>query len=1041
MLSSLTSSQTPTSVITDDVRVIAQQVQVPTASNSSSFTTSISIVLPLTDDEKAKQAVGLLNVPSISLAVNTSSSGNSSFYAVVALLDASLWPSSPSSAPIKSPASGTLQSDIIAVSIGGSGVQSVDITFSPNLNFNVTPALNYTITCPPLIVLRKAFVCNDTGYVEVVDCKGETGTFKGSCPVMQQTCASLELTSLTLSSENLCQTVRSAGGAITCRCVLAAGATDGSTAVAAGVVTSLESSELSNTFEAVSAFSDGSAASKAATLIGLFAGMWGATLMVMFFFSPFWQAGKKDNMPTEGKIDTDAGSQQRNRLNLRRNLIGAKGESLPVATNAIVEACGEGGGIRNAEVSLTIKKQMLDEYINSLFPSVFTSPSILDGLVSEVYNKHTYINLFFRLHKSQSPLLDLLKIATSQSLLLFLLALLYDISYPSDDGSCITYMTKNSCLHRRYDFDPTRTYCMWTLLDLSVVGEQDSAGVYPLDDEFSEGFFNCVYMPPTFSFTMLMYVSMAISLATCVVQDPLEFLCSLLGAPTAAAEVAPTPPVGTATIPQKADETKMDAVNTVANPKQKLSSVRPAASTDGVTKGIKERRQSMVYRRIPASVATPDTDHTHHTIMPMLAHQNAQHAHTRSRKSLIRLLELELLQERTRLEQLQAANELDMLDKWWCLERHTGQFLVLNMGGVGQHRQDGEDDNEAYSCCQLICCSPEPQLHVRRLIKQEMLEVSRQAEKMRADIATQTTGEQGFELLVQFVQDLLGRKTAAARIYAAKIELDFEKVRRVRAWVKVAIVLFLLGINSFFVYFTMLRGINKGVKWQRSYVTAWLVQCVLDIVIFETLQCSWFHFVVPSLVSHEVNEAHELLRASARCVLKDDMQHIKGIAASKNKSHLSSHMLSPFPLYQLDVSPYFFVSRQLLLNSPLKGLLEGRLILAVRCALPGAAGLAWQQLVSKWQKKYGRELGRQPRPQTIEIKSWYAHVSWLLSQGIYLLPRLMKYCILQVVIYIPQEMHNVIVRVMEPAVSLCMGMALFVWGLWVCDCWSMCLCS
>ncbi|RYG61436.1 hypothetical protein EON64_18575 [archaeon] len=172
--------------------------------------------------------------------------------------------------------------------------------------------------------------------------------------------------------------------------------------------------------------------------------------------------------------------------------------------------------------------------------------------------------------------------------------------------------------------------------------------------------------------------------------------------------------------------------------------------------------------------------------------------------------------------------------------------------------------------------SQSSELHVRRLVKQEMQEVSRQAADMQDELASQSAAEQGFELLVQFIQDLLGRKTAAARIYAAKMELEFEKTRRVRVWIKAAIVMFLLGINGFFFYFTILRGISKGVAWQRSYATAWVVQCVLDVAVFETLQCSWFHYVVPSLASKEVQVAHELLHLAARCMLREDIGRAKG---------------------------------------------------------------------------------------------------------------------------------------------------------------------
>jgi hypothetical protein len=43
----------------------------------------------------------------------------------------------------------------------------------------------------------------------------------------------------------------------------------------------------------------------------------------------------------------------------------------------------------------------------------------------------------------------------------FLLALLYGIQYPHDDGSCPTTSDTSSCLSRTSTLDPSQTYCEW----------------------------------------------------------------------------------------------------------------------------------------------------------------------------------------------------------------------------------------------------------------------------------------------------------------------------------------------------------------------------------------------------------------------------------------------------------------------------------------------------------------------------------------------------------------------------------------------------
>ncbi|RYG65558.1 hypothetical protein EON64_11675, partial [archaeon] len=132
-------------------------------------------------------------------------------------------------------------------------VKSVDISF-PSVKDNsseASPAINFTFVCPLKIVRKKAYVCNDTGYIELVDCKGVEGVFNGQCPALQQSCTALDLTSLTVALQNLCETASSnqnsgsTGDSITCRCGLSPSSVTGASSIAAGVVTSPVSADLS----------------------------------------------------------------------------------------------------------------------------------------------------------------------------------------------------------------------------------------------------------------------------------------------------------------------------------------------------------------------------------------------------------------------------------------------------------------------------------------------------------------------------------------------------------------------------------------------------------------------------------------------------------------------------------------------------------------------------------------------------------------------------------------------------------------------------
>ena len=58
-----------------------------------------------------------------------------------------------------------------------------------------------------------------------------------------------------------------------------------------------------------------------------------------------------------------------------------------------------------------------------------------------------------------------LHVLTVQTMLMFLIAIFYDVEYPTDDGTCGTYVDEKSCLSERSMFDTSTTTCEWNLSD------------------------------------------------------------------------------------------------------------------------------------------------------------------------------------------------------------------------------------------------------------------------------------------------------------------------------------------------------------------------------------------------------------------------------------------------------------------------------------------------------------------------------------------------------------------------------------------------
>jgi hypothetical protein len=63
--------------------------------------------------------------------------------------------------------------------------------------------------------------------------------------------------------------------------------------------------------------------------------------------------------------------------------------------------------------------------------------------------------------EKKEHILDIIRAITTLSLSCFIMALLYDFQYPTDDGSCSFYNDNVSCLNKKLIFDSRQTYCKW----------------------------------------------------------------------------------------------------------------------------------------------------------------------------------------------------------------------------------------------------------------------------------------------------------------------------------------------------------------------------------------------------------------------------------------------------------------------------------------------------------------------------------------------------------------------------------------------------
>ena len=166
--------------------------------------------------------------------------------------------------------------------------------------------------------------------------------------------------------------------------------------------------------------------------------------------------------------------------------------------------------------------------------------------------------------------------------------------------------------------------------------------------------------------------------------------------------------------------------------------------------------------------------------------------------------------------------------------------------------------------------------------------VRTEAQKQAKRLHLATDMQIGLEILHYFIIDLLGRNSPAARIFNSMVDEDFKhsivvtRFSKGMAWAAVVL------INVFFVFFTVVRGMTSSVKWQQTFLVGAILQMLIEIFVFETVECLWIHLTIPRLVRQDVSAA------------------ISTVNEAINLAFENTAYAGP-----LDTPKYFFVSRKL----------------------------------------------------------------------------------------------------------------------------------
>jgi hypothetical protein len=769
-------------------------------------------------------------------------------------------------------------------------------------------------------------VCPDTGTNVTMECTGGQEVLTAVCPgqVKETVCGSA------IGDSSLsCDVIESSAASVTCSCILPSTSRRRQlTSSQAAANSALEQTGVSHVAALTAYVGENFAGTLAGAADLNSPAAFRKVLIVIVAFIVLWTGGFAIIMSAAFRKKVHSGTHKRQKTSVERLKHFAQAAHSPVAIG-----------------------EYLRNYVDEVFPSAFKDKPSLECLFDEIYKHHRYVLILScsdDKKSDQNRIVTGVRLLTVQTMLMFLLAVFYELQAPSDDGSCKTYATEQSCLARKSIIEAHSTYCQWSENALREM--------------------TCSYREPSFTYLTIAYVSVVISMVTALVSSPIDRFFDMLTAPTADSVKLNAVESFSARVFKKARRVSVSAVNTMSDvvkrskaavekrwgqvnfqTREVPESTRVAhALAVAAAPALQAKARDLMLRRLSSGVSFKDKYAVNNTFptgddsdndaddkddeeesesssdddngaannaakeedddreqddqqSEVSGDQDASPSNMLS--SIFGNRDKTVVKKFTRLaEEIDfqrralRVSEVEEFDGSWGIDP-TGEFVKRDsLSLMGYHRIDAAAN-----------------------IKNEIREVTVEADKIANELRNATDQHIGLEILHLFVLDILGRHTAPARIFQSKAEEDFFKVRvisrrgQMLAWCGVVF------LNLFFMYFTILKSYQKGNAWQRAFVAGSVVQIVVEILFNETVECVWVNFLVPRLVSEEVHSVATKLHSAIEQLCSPET--------------VDAH-------YFLDAPGYLFVSTAVAKKFP--NLLESMVVRAYQSHLPGMLANKWQ---------------------------------------------------------------------------------------------------
>ena len=893
--------------------------------------------LAYTTPQTAMESVLASPASSFSLVSNGSSNSESDLSLSVLTTSASVF----------GPAGASFSANPMRIQLSSSSFDSTDteivlaLVHNTPIDFPINASVEwFNTTCTgPSDRSTATHECSDSGIILRHTCTGRKAMLSSKCPLLAPSCDLIDSSTGTLSNATLspppCRVQEYDAFATTCVCDVAAlrnltAAATGSVGqrrfrrqlqsgeeTAEVVVLDMASTatyigeEFVGTLSAADDLNSVDDLQRVLIVILMFAVLWGGGLSIIF--GCVW---RRQAMAKKNEKDLSV---------LKRKQQSAQVSRSPAAV-----------------------REYLVNYVAEVFPSVFSNKPFFRRMVDEIKRHHRYLTLFTAPHGENG---DKARIITGahllsiQTMLMFLLAWLYDIQSPADDGTCGDHDTESDCLARKSVMDSTQSYCDWVRNPDRSAANNDDDG----DDKFI-----CEFAPAGFNIKVMIYISVIVALFVSICTKPIDMIFDLLSAPTADALKVATQDTAIKRIGRRvsnaARRMSAAAVNLVNNSRNVIARASGKSLVGTATRKIPRSTEDAYVLATASMAVVADASRQHleanqlrrlqryHSAVSFRNNDEGHRGQTRNDNGsfsdnsgsssssssdssvssatpnavsaqgqkaipdgITQRLD-KLIDQVLRQRQLLKPSEIDAFDRQWGIDP-SGEFAT----GVAS----------------MVPCWPGlgtlATLGSKELIRRELAFVNDETAKKTEKLSVATDAHTGLELLHLFIMDLLGRSTPAARIFQTKAEEDFQHTKVVTLRSKLIALGVLVVMNAFFVYFAILTGFRRGIEWQQAYLAACLVQFMVEIVLFETMECVWINCVVPALVSDEVRTAGDSIKEVVYDLCQSSGEDAR---------------------YFLNAPEFLFVSTNLAKKFP--HLMESILVQSYYSHVPGELSKKWQ---------------------------------------------------------------------------------------------------